>query len=258
MFPAPCFVLGDAHVGAAPPDAEETLLALLDRARTEAGSVVLNGDVFDFHFEWRHSVTRPSVRVLGALARLRDAGVPVLYMAGNHDCWGGDLLSRDTGVTYSLDAWRGDLAGWKTLIEHGDGLRGRGDAPYRLLRAFVRNPIVTTCFSLLPPDLAVWLATRSSGTSRHKRPRDGGVALYAVAQRRLATDPTLDLYVFGHSHTRAVEATPTGGVLANPGAWLDEPSFLVITPDALELRRMTAGGADEVLTRIAKRDVSGR
>ena len=29
MFPAPCFVLGDAHVGAAPADVEETLLALL-------------------------------------------------------------------------------------------------------------------------------------------------------------------------------------------------------------------------------------
>ena len=36
MFPAPCFVLGDAHVGAAPADVEETLLALLERARRES------------------------------------------------------------------------------------------------------------------------------------------------------------------------------------------------------------------------------
>lgn len=253
MFPAPCFVLGDAHIGAAPADVEETLLAFLERARSEAGSVVLNGDVFDFHFAWRHSVTRPSVPVMAALGRLRDAGVPVLYMAGNHDCWGGARLAADTGVSYSLGAWRGRLAGWETLIEHGDGLRGSGDAPYRLLRWFVRHPVVTTLFSWLPPDFAVWLATRSSSTSRNKRPRDGGAALHAVAQRRLADDPRLDLYVFGHSHTRVIERTPSGGVLANPGAWLDEPAFLLVTDDSIELRRMRPGSADEVLERLTRR-----
>ncbi len=253
MFPAPCFVLGDAHVGAAPADVEETLLALLDRARVEAGSVVLNGDVFDFHFEWKHSVTRPSIRVLAALSRLVASGVPVLYIAGNHDCWGGEVITKDVGATYVLGPWSGALAGWKTLIEHGDGLRGKADAPYRLLKAFIRNPIITTIFTLLPPDFAVWLATRSSSTSRNARPKDGGRALHAVAQGRLAGDTSLDLYVFGHSHARAVERTPSGGVLANPGAWLDEPSYLCVTADAVELRRMRSDGPDEVLTRIEKR-----
>ena len=253
MLPAPCFVLGDAHVGAAPADVEETLLALLERARHEAGSVVLNGDVFDFYFEWTHSVTRPSIRVLAAIARVVAAGVPVLYIAGNHDCWGGEVLSRDVGVTYVLGSWRGALAGWQTLIEHGDGLRGKADAPYRVLKAFVRHPIITTAFSWLPPNLAVWLATRSSTTSRNARPKDGGRALYEVAQGRLASDPGLDLYVFGHTHARVVERAAGGGVLANPGAWLDEPSYLHVTEHAVELRRMAPSGPDETLTRIPKR-----
>ena len=253
MFPAPCFVLGDAHVGAAPVDVEETLLAMLERARGEAGSVVLNGDVFDFYFEWTHSVTRPSVRVLAAIARVVASGVPVLYIAGNHDCWGGDILTTDVGVTYVRGPWRGELAGWSTLVEHGDGLRGKADAPYRVLKAFVRHPIVTTLFSWLPPNFAVWLATRSSTTSRNARPKDGGKALYDVAQGRLAGDLGLDLYVFGHTHARVVERAPSGGVLANPGAWLDVPSFLVVTPEAVELRRMSPNGPDETLARLEKR-----
>jgi UDP-2,3-diacylglucosamine hydrolase len=191
--------------------------------------------------------------VLAALARVVSSGIPVLYIAGNHDCWGGDVITRDVGARYVLGPWRGELAGWKTLIEHGDGLRGPADAPYRLLKAFVRHPLITTIFSWLPPDFAVWLATRSSTTSRNARPRDGGVALYDVARGRLAGDLGLDLYVFGHSHARVVERAPSGGVLANPGAWLDEPSYLCVTTDAVELRRMSGSGADESLIRLAKR-----
>ena len=122
MLPGPCFVLSDSHLGAAPPDVERALVVLLERARIEAKSVVLNGDVFDFWFEWRHVMPRIGFRVLAALAALRDAGVEVLWIAGNHDCWGGDILRNDVGLTYHVGPWRGEISGWQTLIEHGDGL----------------------------------------------------------------------------------------------------------------------------------------
>src|SRR3990172_726737 len=92
---APSFLLSDAHLGPAPEEVERSLLALLARARAEAKSVVLNGDVFDFWFEWRHVMPRTGFRVLAALAGLRQAGVEVLWIAGNHDCWGGDVLRSE-------------------------------------------------------------------------------------------------------------------------------------------------------------------
>src|SRR3972149_5227810 len=165
---APSFLLSDAHLGPAPEEVERSLLALLARARAEAKSVVLNGDVFDFWFEWRHVMPRTGFRVLAALAGLRQAGVEVLWIAGNHDCWGGDVLRREVGVTYHEGPWRG-----------GGGLR-------------------------------------------------------RVALERLRAEPALDLYVFGHSHARTAGRAESGAVYANPGAWLDEPTFLRITPERVE------------------------
>jgi UDP-2,3-diacylglucosamine hydrolase len=246
MLSAPCFVLSDAHLGPAPEDAERTLLDLFALARTRAASVVINGDLFDFWFEWRHVIPRTGFRVLAALAALRDAGVDVLWIAGNHDCWGGDVLTRDVGVTYHVGPWRGELAGWQTLVEHGDGLREKEDAPYRRLRTLLRNPLAIRVFRRLHPDTATRIALRSSHTSRNMRPRDGGEGLKRVALARLRAEPSLDLYVFGHSHATAIGRSETGGVFANPGAWMDEPTFLRITTEHVELSRLAKGSVETV------------
>jgi UDP-2,3-diacylglucosamine hydrolase len=238
MPSAPCYVLSDAHLGPAPAEAERSLLELLARARTEARSVVLNGDLFDFWFEWRSVMPRTGFRVLAALADLRDAGVEVLWIAGNHDCWGGEILTRDVGVTYHVGPWRGEIGGWKALVEHGDGLRDKEDAPYRRLRTVLRNPLAIRAFRWLHPDLATRIAGATSHTSRNMRPGDGGEGMRRVALERLRAEPALELYVFGHTHASVIGRTDRGGVFANPGAWMDEPVFLRVTPGRVELARL--------------------
>jgi len=252
MLAAPCFVLSDIHLGVAPAEAEHTLLRLLERARAEAKSVLLNGDVFDFWFEWRHVMPRTGFRVLAALAALAESGVEVVWIAGNHDCWGGEIIRRDVGVTYHVGAWRGVLGGWNTLIEHGDGLRDKEDAPYRRLRAVLRHPLAIHAFRWLHPDIATWVAMRSSHTSRNMRPRDGGEGLKRVALARLAADPSLELYVYGHTHASALARADGGGVYANPGAWMDEPTFLRVSPERVDLVRL-AGGVDDQLGSLSRR-----
>lgn len=235
MLPGPCLILSDVHLGPAPAEAERSLLALLERAKTEAKSVILNGDVFDFWFEWQHVMPRVGFRTLAALAALREHGVPVLWIAGNHDCWGGEILSKDVGVTYHVGPWRGEIAGWKTLIEHGDGLRDKEDAPYRRLRAVLRNPLAIWLFRRLHPDFATRIALRTSHTSRNMQPRDRGEGLARVALERLEADPSLQLYVYGHSHLPSLGHHAKGGMMANPGAWMDGPTFLRVTPDRVQL-----------------------
>ncbi len=158
MPAAPCFVLSDAHLGAAPPEAERSLLALIRLAQREAKSLIINGDLFDFWFEWTRVMPRAGFRVLAALADLRESGVDLLWIAGNHDCWGGDVIRRDVGAEYHIGPWRGEIAGWRTLIEHGDGLRDKEDAPYRRLRSVLRNPLAIRAFRWLPPDVATYIA----------------------------------------------------------------------------------------------------
>jgi len=150
MLAAPCYVISDIHLGHAPNAVERSLLAFLRALPGRAGSLLINGDLFEFWFEWRTVVPRSGVRALAALMDLRDASFPVTMIAGNHDCWGGDVL-REAGVDFHTGPWEGDLGGWHARVEHGDGLREKEDRGYRALRRVLRNPLAIRAFRALHP-----------------------------------------------------------------------------------------------------------
>lgn len=242
------YVLADAHIGAASDDAERHLLSFLKWLPADAGGLVINGDLFEFWFEWHRVIPRRGFRVLAALADVVAAGIPVLWIAGNHDCWGGEVLRADVGVTYHVGTWRGKLAGWETRIDHGDGLRDQADRKYRAVRRVLRHPWAVWSFGhLLHPDWASALAGRTSHASRTYVPGDGGTGLRDVAFDVLTGDPSLDLVIFGHSHVRALERAASGGVYANPGAWMSECTYLRIEAARVELRRWNGSAESDRL-----------
>jgi UDP-2,3-diacylglucosamine hydrolase len=231
-------VISDAHLGFATRDVERSMLRFFRHLHGNAGSLLINGDLFEFWFEWRHVMPRSAFRILAALADLRESGVPILMIAGNHDCWGGEILRDDVGLDFRIGPWEGELGGWRTRVEHGDGLRGREDRGYRLLRSVLRNRLAIALFRQIHPDWGTALASRTSHTSRTYQPRDGGAGLRRAAADRLAATPGLELVIFGHSHVAELSRmNERSGVYANAGSWLDQPSFLRITSERIELRR---------------------
>jgi UDP-2,3-diacylglucosamine hydrolase len=252
-LPTPCWVVSDVHLGVTPREYERDLLSLLAAAPAHARSLVINGDLFEFWFEWRHVIPRTGFRVLAALAAATEAGLPVLFVAGNHDCWGGDALTRDSGVTYHVGTWDGTIGLWRVRIDHGDGLRIREDRRYRALRAVLRNGLARKAFRLLHPDAGIWLANLSSHTSRNSRPRDGGAGLRAVAMNTLGQHQDLDAVVYAHSHVAALERGDAGGVYANSGGWLNEPTFLRIDDSAISLRRWDGSAEGHCLNTLDRR-----
>ena len=254
VLPSPCYVFSDTHLGAAPADVERDLLAFLRHLGGRAGSLVINGDLFEFWFEWRSVIPRPAFRVLAALADIVESGVPVLWIAGNHDCWGGDVLRDDVGVDYHVGAWRGELAGWKTIIEHGDGLRHVEDRKYRRLRTVLRHRASIWAFRhLLHPDFGSRLAAGSSHASRTYQARDGGRGLREVAMAQLAAEPSVDLVIYGHSHVPALERSPGGSVYANAGSWMSKPTFLRLDPQRIALMAWTGSAEGECLDTLDRR-----
>jgi UDP-2,3-diacylglucosamine hydrolase len=257
MLTSPCYVISDIHLGAGSRELERQVVGFLKSLTDRAGSLLINGDLFDFWFEWKHVVPRGHFRTLSALAELCDTGVPVLMIAGNHDCWGGSALSQEVGLTYHMGAWTGELGGWRAHVEHGDGLRVVEDRRYRALRHVLRHPAAVRAFRWLHPDWGTRLAHGSSETSRVHRARDGGAGLRAVALSHLDAHRETELLIYGHSHVPALERSATGGVYANAGSWLDAPTFLLVRPTGVELRRGTGTGDGELVRAIARRATSG-
>lgn len=247
MLNTPCHIVSDLHLGVANSDTERSFERYLRSIAGRARTLVVNGDLFDFWFEWTTVIPRRGFRTLAALADLRDAGTEILYIAGNHDCWGADVLRDDVGVTYHLGEWRGTIGNWRTVIEHGDGLRDVEDRKYRMVRPIMRSPFAIKLFRALHPDLATRIATGSSQASRSYRARDGGAGLRDIAHTRLATEGDTDLVVFGHSHVAALERAAGGKVFANAGSWLDAPTYLTIEADAIELRSWNGSAEGERL-----------
>ena len=198
---------------------------------------MINGDLFEFWFEWRTVVPRRGFRALAALMDVVDAGVPVDDDRRQPRLLGRRRAARDVGVDYQFGPWSGSLGGWRAQVEHGDGLRPKEDRGYRALRRVLRNPLAIRAFRWLHPDLASRLAmdsshaSRSTGARRRTRAARGGRVEPADAIR------SLELLVFGHSHVATLERVPSGNVYANAGTWLDAPTFLAITPDRIALRQ---------------------
>jgi UDP-2,3-diacylglucosamine hydrolase len=236
VLESPTYVISDLHLGFAKPEVERNALRFLRHLQGRAASLVVNGDLFEFWFEWRTVIPRASFRMLGALADLRESGTSILMIAGNHDCWGGDVLRHDVGVDYHVGPWEGSIASWRSRVEHGDGLRPREDRRYRMLRRVLRNPLAIAAFRWIHPDLGTRLATGSSHASRNYGARDQGRGLARIAAQTLTGRRDLDLLVYGHSHVAALSRSE-GGVYANAGSWLDDPTFLRVTTDRIELRR---------------------
>lgn len=250
MLTTPCHIVSDLHLGVATAETERLFEAYLAAISGRVKTLVINGDLFDFWFEWKTVIPRRGFRTLAALAALRESGTEILYIAGNHDCWGGDVLREDVGVDYVVGYWEGQIGDWRVRIEHGDGLREREDRKYRMVRPIMRSSLAIGMFRRLPPDWATRLATGSSNASRTYAARDGGAGLRSIAHARLASDRSLDAVVYGHSHVAALERVGDSQVFGNAGSWLDAPTYIEITDESIELLRWTGSPEGDSLNLI--------
>ena len=92
------YFLSDFHLGA-PNELEsrkreERLVQFLQHARKDAAAIFIVGDIFDFWFEYKTVVPKGFVRILGCLAQISDAGIPIHIFTGNHDLWMHDYLAK--------------------------------------------------------------------------------------------------------------------------------------------------------------------
>ena len=228
---SPCFVFSDVHLGVTPPEVERALLGFLDHVRDAAGSVIINGDLFDFWFEWGDVIPSRHYRVLAELADLIDSGCPVTMLGGNHDAWGGSFLREQVGIALHDGVLRTQFAGKPALVAHGDGL-GKGDVKYRMLKRVLRSRAAVWGFRVLHPEIGMRIATGVSTTDeKHQHDRSSQTRadfLEQWAREQFAEDASLGWVMCGHSHVPALVEMGAGRYYINSGDWITNRTYVTI------------------------------
>ncbi|MSR07372.1 MAG: UDP-2,3-diacylglucosamine diphosphatase [Gemmatimonadetes bacterium] len=239
--PKAAAVVSDAHLGHTPGVVGATFLAFVKAIPGMADHLVINGDLFDFWFEYRRVIPRDAFPALAALSDMRSRGVRLTVTGGNHDRWGGDFWVRELGADFHAGPVELDLAGRRAFLAHGDGL-AESRLLSRVMHRITRHPVTTGAFRLIHPDVGFWLADRLSGVLAEQTKTPAALAQAAALQETFARDlmtrrPDLELVVLGHTHHAVIREVAPGRWYVNSGAWMEGYSYALVGLDGPVLRR---------------------
>lgn len=253
--PKKIYFLSDFHLGA--PDytsslaREKMIVAFLDSIKEAASEIFLVGDMFDFWYEYRQVVPKGYVRLLGKLAELTDAGIPIHFFVGNHDMWMKDYFQKELNIPVYFEPAEFIRDGKKLIVGHGDGL-GPGDHGYKRLKKIFRNPVCQWLFGILPPVIGMGIANYMSRRSRAQTGATEEVFLgeekewLIIYCREVLKEKNIDFFVFGHRHL-PIDYRLNNSRYINLGDWIRYYTYAVFDGNDMILRSYK--GFDEKIIR---------
>jgi UDP-2,3-diacylglucosamine hydrolase len=238
------YFLSDFHLGA-PNELEsrkreDRLVRFLNHAKQDAAAIFIVGDIFDFWFEYKTVVPKGFVRILGCLAQISDAGIPLHIFTGNHDLWMTDYLEKELNAHLYFEPKQFKLGHKQFYIGHGDGL-GPGDYGYKRLKKIFTNPLCKWLFRWLHPDAGIRLANYFSAKSRAKTGSSDEVFLGAdkewliIYTKDKAKELDIDYFVFGHRHFAIDYPINEKSRYINLGDWIRLNTYGVFDGNTMQL-----------------------
>jgi UDP-2,3-diacylglucosamine hydrolase len=234
-------VVADAHLGQVPAATHAAFQRFLDAVPDLGDALLLNGDVFDFWYEYKTVIQRRHFKTIARLHALAARGIPITFLGGNHDRWGGAFLRHDVGVAFHAWSVDLDIAGRRAWIIHGDGLTEQhwmAAATHRLLQ----HPLTARVFGAIHPTVGSWIADKLSGTLADRTRDPALIERAARAQAEYAGQvldrrPDIGLVIMAHTHRPALTTRTDGRVYLNPGAFFDGGRYAVVTQQQVELKQ---------------------
>jgi UDP-2,3-diacylglucosamine hydrolase len=243
------YFASDFHLGVPTPESslkrEKLVCKWLDSIKHDAQEIYLVGDLFDFWYEYRYTVPKGYVRLLGKIAELTDAGIPVHFFVGNHDLWMKDYFIKELNVTINHKPVTRTYNGKVFYIGHGDGM-GPGDRWYKLLRRIFANRFCQWLFSRLHPNFAFYIARKSSKRSRVITGDSDEKFLGAENEwlflycREYLKAHHVDYFIFGHRHLPLDLDVDGKARYINLGEWINYNTYAVFDGRSLTLRSFEA------------------
>ena len=249
------YFLSDFHLGA-PNNAdslirEKKIIRFLDEIKNDAEVIFIVGDLFDFWYEYKKVVPKGYVRILGKLAELSDANIPIHFFVGNHDMWMRDYFQKELNIPVYFKPLHFNLHGMKFLVGHGDGL-GPGDRGYKFIKKIFRNKAMKWLFGILPPNFGMGIAHYFSRKSRAQTGQTDEIFLGADKEwliiycKGILQKEHYDYFIFGHRHLPidfklTDPDNHTESRYINLGDWIKYFSYAVLDGQNLELKYYTPG-----------------
>lgn len=239
------YFISDFHLGV--PDYESSLkrekliVKFLEEISQDCEELYLMGDVFDFWFEYKNSVPKGYVRLLGKLAELSDSGITIHWFTGNHDMWMFDYLEKEIGTTIYQSPITKEYNGKKFYLGHGDGL-GPGDKGYKFIKKIFANPVCQWLFARLHPNFGISMAQYWSKKSRiangvKDEKFDGEEKEWLVIySKKILKKEHFDYFIFGHRHLPLNIKLNDKSRYINTGEWVNYNSYAVFDGKDLELK----------------------
>ncbi|MEI6264901.1 MAG: UDP-2,3-diacylglucosamine diphosphatase [Sphingobacteriia bacterium] len=237
------YFLSDFHLGA--PDAanslirEKKIIEFLNQIKDTAAAIFIVGDMFDFWYEYKQVIPKGYVRLLGKLASITDAGIPIHFFIGNHDMWMSGYFEKELNIPVYHEPQIFTWNNKRFYIGHGDGL-GPGDHGYKFIKKVFRNPFCKWLFGWLHPDLGIGLANYFSRKSREKTGTANELFLgeenewLIVYSKELIQKEHFDYLIFGHRHYPIDFKLSEKSRYINLGDWIS--NFTYAEFDGTELK----------------------
>ena len=220
---------------------EKLICKWLDTIKHDAEEIYLVGDIFDFWYEYKYTIPKGQTRLLGKIAEITDSGIPVHFFTGNHDLWMDDYFIKELNVQIHHQPITKIINNKIFYIGHGDGL-GPGDKGYKLLKKIFTSKINKWLFTRLHPNLAFYIAKKSSkrsrintGDSDEKFLGEESEWLFLYCREYLKTHK-VDYFIFGHRHLPLQLNVDDKASYINLGEWINYNTYAVFDGETTELK----------------------
>lgn len=232
------YIFSDAHLGSGPPEKEvikrEKIAKLFELVKEDGDRLIILGDLFDFWFEYKQAMPKDQFPVLYMLYDLIQKGIKVDYVSGNHDFWMDSFFEAQLHMPIHRDFLDIEYAIHKMHLIHGDGL-SPSDKGYHFLKKVLRNRLNIWLYRQLPPDFAISLAKKVSGSSREytaRRDHHFKLDYENYAEKKL--NEGFDFVAIGHLHLPVYKEFKNG-IYINTGDFINHFSYAKIDSTGIRL-----------------------
>lgn len=241
------YFVSDAHFGVPNREKshlrEQLFINWLNEVKQDAHEIYIMGDLFEFWYEYKTVIQKGYVRLLGKMAEITDAGIPIYFFRGNHDVWAFDYLAEELNFKIYPDTLIKEIGNKTFFLGHGDGL-GKGDNGYKFLKKVFRNRFNQWLFRWLHPDVGTRMGLFWSNKSRVanensgiEKVNDAGLErLAGFCKETLERQPNIDFFVFGHIHKPKITKLNSQSKYISIGDWISYFSYVKFDGDNLEIK----------------------